>query len=619
MPVWVEKAMNKEEMKRYESFKQKFFHWFLAFQDDRPFSAAAGELLALLKEELALEQAVFYLYDPVRAAFYPEAAAVGTPDAGPIAADGERKVAVVDAGGPHMAARLFFMLSDETPAMVELMYRKDGGFDERLLWEIRTDLARLFRKLSAVLQGEGEEKRYGQLHHFAAKIHSSMHIDVVLEEIIRTLQNVYPSFTYHLLLSHDNHLRGNLPIKTLVLDEREKQTAALRAFLTGQVQCEEMEAPPRSVLYAPIKGVQAVYGVIEIIAPYAAPFPKREIHFISLLASTAGSALENAKLYEQSRRLVSDLQLINDTMRELNARPRLQEGIEYMVAQIRRSFGAEEVGFFLFADGRRELLPGSTPFFADAAAGRYVEWVEERRRSGNDIIFAGDVHPSVSGPFRSVMAALMQQNNEAKGVCIVLAREPYRFTFDMFKLLESLIQHSTLAFTNAILREELEKLVVTDYLTKLHTRRYLDETIQTSMKCDERGAFILIDIDNFKQINDLYGHQTGDDVLIQVAELVRAYIRDDDVAARWGGEELAVYLPNVALADAVLVARRIVEKVRRHTVPPVTVSCGISSWSPHGSKDAEQLFKQADAALYMAKETGKNCIFVHGHSQPHKV
>ena len=227
--------MNKEEMKRYESFKQKFFHWFLAFQDDRPFSAAAGELLALLKEELALEQAVFYLYDPVRAAFYPEAAAVGTPDARPIAADGERKVAVVDAGGPHMAARLFFMLSDETPAMVELVYRKDGGFDERLLWEIRTDLARLFRKLSAVLQGEGEEKRYGQLHHFAAKIHSSMHIDVVLEEIIRTLQNVYPSFTYHLLLSHDNHLRGNLPIKTLVLDEREKQTAALRAFLRGSL------------------------------------------------------------------------------------------------------------------------------------------------------------------------------------------------------------------------------------------------------------------------------------------------------------------------------------------------------------------------------------------------
>ncbi|MGG3160841.1 diguanylate cyclase [Geobacillus stearothermophilus] len=610
--------MKREETRRYESFKQACFRWFLALPDDGPFSAAAGGLLALLKEELALQGAALYLFDTSRGSFYLEAAAGITP-AERIGADQAEEIVVTSVGGPYMAARLFCPLSDEAPALVELSYRRNSGIDGPLLQTLRSDLSRLLRKLGALSRGTGEEKRYEQLHRFAAKIHSSMQIDDVLEEIIRTLQNVYPSFTYHLLLSHDNHVRGHLPIKPLVLDEGGGQTAALRAFLTGQVQCEETAAPRRSVLYAPIKGVQAVYGVIQIIAPHAAPFPKREMNFISLLAGTAGSALENAKLYEQSRRLVSDLQLINDTMRELNARPRLQEGIEYMVAQIRRSFGAEEVGFFLFADGRRELLPGSTPFFADAAAGRYVEWVEERRRSGNDIIFAGDVHPSVSGPFRSVMAALMQQNNEAKGVCIVLAREPYRFTFDMFKLLESLIQHSTLAFTNAILREELEKLVVTDYLTKLHTRRYLDETIQASMKCDERGAFILIDIDNFKQINDLYGHQTGDDVLIQVAETVRAYIRGDDVAARWGGEELAVYLPNVALADAVSVARRIVEKVRRHTVPPVTVSCGISSWSPHGSKDAEQLFKQADAALYMAKETGKNCIFVHDHCQPYKA
>ncbi|MEW5320999.1 diguanylate cyclase [Geobacillus thermoleovorans] len=615
MPVWVEKAMNKEEMKRYESFKQKFFHWFLAFQDDGPFSAAAGELLALLKEELALEQAVFYLYDPVRAAFYPEAAADGAPGAGPIAAAGERKVAVVDAGGPHMAARLFFMLSDEAPAMVELMYRKDGGFDEWLLWEIRADLARLFQKLSAVLQGAGEEKRYGQLHRFAAKIHSSMHIDDVLEEIIRTLQNVYPSFTYYLLLSHDNHLRGNLPIKALMLDEGERQTAALRAFLTGQVQCEELTAPPRSVLYAPIKGVQAVYGVIEIIAPYAAPFPKREIHFISLLASTAGSALENAKLYEQSRRLVADLQLINDTMRQLNARPRLHEAIECMVSQIQQSFGAEEVGFFLFADGKRELLPGSTPFFFDHRSEPYIEWVEKRRQSGNDILFAGDVF----GPFRSIMAAPMQQNKETKGLCIALASEPYRFTFEMFKLLESLVQHSTLAFMNAMLREELEKMVVTDYLTKLHTRRYLDERIQTSMGSDASGAFILLDIDNFKQINDLYGHQTGDEVLVQVAETMRANIRDGDVAARWGGEELAVYLPNVPLSDAVAVARRIMEKVREQTIPAVTVSCGISWWGHAGFQDAEQLFKRADAALYMAKETGKNCIFVYDDCHLYKV
>ncbi|AKM20081.1 putative diguanylate cyclase YdaM [Geobacillus sp. 12AMOR1] len=618
MPVWVEKAMNKEEMKRYESFKQKFFHWFLAFQDDGPFSAAAGGLLALLKEELALQGAALYLFDTSRGSFYLEAAAGITP-AERIGADQAEEIVVTSVGGPYMAARLFCPLSDEAPALVELSYRRNSGIDGPLLQTLRSDLSRLLRKLGALSRGTGEEKRYEQLHRFAAKIHSSMQIDDVLEEIIRTLQNVYPSFTYHLLLSHDNHVRGHLPIKPLLLAEGGGQTAALRAFLTGQVQCEETAAPRRSVLYAPIKGVQAVYGVIEIIAPYAAPFPKREIHFISLLASTAGSALENAKLYEQSRRLVADLQLINDTMRQLNARPRLHEAIEYMVSQIQQSFGADEVGFFLFADGKRELLPGSTPFFFDHRSEPYIEWVEKRRQSGNDILFAGDVCVSAFGSFRSIMAAPMQQNKETKGLCIALASEPYRFTFEMFKLLESLVQHSTLAFMNAMLREELEKMVVTDYLTKLHTRRYLDEVIQTSMGSDASGALILFDIDNFKQINDVYGHQTGDGVLVQVAETVRANIRDGDVAARWGGEELAVYLPKVPLSDAISIARRITEKVREQTIPTVTVSCGVSWWERQGCEDAKQLFKRADAALYMAKETGKNCIFVHDDCHLYKV
>ncbi|NNV06002.1 diguanylate cyclase [Geobacillus sp. C56-T2] len=610
--------MSMEEMKRYESFKQKFFHWFLAFPDDEPFLAAADELLALLKEEMGLEQAVFYLFDPERAAFYPEASTGGVMGAGAVAADGAREIALLD-GGSHEKARLFFSLPDGTPALLELTYRKDRAIDQPLLQAVRADFADLFGKLAAMLQGAGEEKRYGQLHRFAAKIHSSMRIDDVLEEIIRTLQNVYPSFTYYLLLSHDNHLSDHLPIKALALDEGEGQTAALRAFLTGQVQCDELETPRRSVLYAPIKGVQAVYGVIQIIAPYAAPFPQREVRFISLLAGTAGSALENAKLYEQSRRLVADLQLINDTMRQLNARTRLHEGIEYMVSQIRQSFGADEVGFFLFANGQRELLPGSTPFFYEERSAMYVKWVEERRRDGQDILFAGDAWASSLTPFRSIMAAPMQQNKETKGVCIALAREPYRFTFEMFKLLESLVQHSTLAFMNAILREELEKLVVTDYLTKLYTRRYLDETIQKSMETDGSGAFLLIDIDNFKQINDLYGHQIGDEVLIRVAETVRTSVRESDVAARWGGEELAVYLPNVHLVDAVAAARRITEKVRQHTAPAVTVSCGVSWWGRRFGDNAKQLFKQADKALYRAKEMGKNCIFVYDGRRLYKA
>ena len=198
-----------------------------------------------------------------------------------------------------------------------------------------------------------------------------------------------------------------------------------------------------------------------------------------------------------------------------------------------------------------------------------------------------------------------------KGYALALHREPYFFSFDTFKLFVSLIQHSTLAFTNTILREELEKMVVTDYLTKLYSRSYLDEKIKASMQVDGGGTFIIIDIDNFKKINDTYGHQIGDEVIIQVADIIRSNIRGSDIGARWGGEELAVYLPRVSLEVGKKVAERLVTSVRETSEPTVTVSCGLSYWEHSSNETYFSLFKRADNALYKAKTTGKNKVVVY--------
>lgn len=181
--------------------------------------------------------------------------------------------------------------------------------------------------------------------------------------------------------------------------------------------------------------------------------------------------------------------------------------------------------------------------------------------------------------FRSIMAVPMVQSEKLKGFTLVMHREPYHFTFETFKLLQSLIHHSTLALTNSMLREELERMVVTDHLTKLYSRNYLDERIHLSMAEDEMGTFILIDIDNFKLINDTYGHQVGDEVLVQVANLILGNIRDTDIGARWGGEELAIYLPQISIETGALIAERLVKKVSENTNPPITISCGVSYWT----------------------------------------
>ncbi len=483
--------------------------------------------------------------------------------------------------------------------------------NDDLLRKIAEEYSKFLGKIQSLTKIVNEEHKYKQLFRVTEKFHSSMDMDELLGEIILTLKEVYPTFSYYLLLSQDNHTHGELPIKDLEYDS--ENIAAMQAYVTGMIQFEDSLLQRRSILYAPLKGKQGVYGVLQVIAPNTVVFPKDEVEFITLLAHTAGSALENAQLYQQSRKLIADLQLINETSHCLNSNLRLAETISYMTEQILRSFNAKEVGFFFLSleQGKAKVLPGSTAFFRTKEAAKYIDFIDSKIQKEKDSLFIGDLNLKQADdctPFRSVMAVPMDQGENLKGFVIVVHPEPYYFSFETFKLLQSLIHHSSLAFTNSMLREELERMIITDHLTKLHSRNYLDEKMQRSMKEDEQGTFILIDLDNFKVINDTHGHQVGDEVLIQVATLIKTNIRESDVGARWGGEELAIYLPKVSLETGVEIAKRLVEKVAELSNPHVTVSCGVSYWNKEKIDTTKFLFKRADEALYVAKRTGKNKV-----------
>ncbi|MBM7692908.1 diguanylate cyclase (GGDEF)-like protein [Peribacillus deserti] len=480
---------------------------------------------------------------------------------------------------------------------------------ERLAGEC-TNLIKAAKSLSNMGQ---EEKRYKQLFRVTEKFHSSMNMDAVLEEIIHTLQDVYPDFTYYLLLSHDNSSHKGLPIKGLEYDS--ENTAAMQAFLTGTIQMEDSRLHRISSLYAPLKGKQGVYGVLQVIAANTVVFPKDEVEFIRLLANTAGGALENAQLYQQSKRLVADLQLINETSHKLNSNLRLSDTILYMRNQISKSFQAEEIGFITLGSNQQPaVLVESTDFFHRQDSASYIEFLTKKITIDREPLYIGDTavqEAILNKKYRSIMAVPMIQIDSLKGYAVVLHQDPYFFTFDMFKLLQSLIHHSTLAFANSMLREELEKMVITDSLTKLFSRNFLDEKIASSFEKDEQGTFILMDIDDFKIVNDTYGHQVGDEVLVQVANLILKNIRGTDIGARWGGEELAVYLPDVPLSIGVAIAKRLVEKVNMTSNPKVTISSGMSHWKKGRMDSAKSLFKRADEALYRAKKSGKNKLIIH--------
>jgi len=166
-------------------------------------------------------------------------------------------------------------------------------------------------------------------------------------------------------------------------------------------------------------------------------------------------------------------------------------------------------------------------------------------------------------------------------------------------------------------QEELEKLANIDSLTGLLNRgailRKLDESIKHARRYREDLSLSLMDIDHFKNVNDHYGHLTGDDVLEKIGTELERNLRDADIAGRYGGEEFIIVLPKTELSSAVNVAERVRTTIEATKMKDnngdifgVTASQGVSSYE--SGEDEYSLISRADSALYKAKENGRNRI-----------
>ncbi|MBU1310569.1 MAG: GGDEF domain-containing protein [Gammaproteobacteria bacterium] len=175
-------------------------------------------------------------------------------------------------------------------------------------------------------------------------------------------------------------------------------------------------------------------------------------------------------------------------------------------------------------------------------------------------------------------------------------------------------------------RVALNRLATTDFLTRLFNRRYFNQTVSRQLqnrRQQDQHSLVVFDIDLFKQINDQYGHATGDKVLQAIAQRCQQHIRKQDILARMGGEEFALFLPGCDLAHAKHIAELCRSSIAATPVQldelhvMVSASFGIASSS---NADFDKLLQQADAALYRAKAAGRNCVAVaHSGGQTDNV
>jgi diguanylate cyclase (GGDEF)-like protein len=180
----------------------------------------------------------------------------------------------------------------------------------------------------------------------------------------------------------------------------------------------------------------------------------------------------------------------------------------------------------------------------------------------------------------------------------------------------NLSEFIAMSISNAVLYEQTKKLAVTDGLTGISNRPNMEQSLLSefgrSMRYNSPLSVVLLDVDHFKDVNDSYGHQKGDEILVTFASVLKKVCRANDTAARYGGEEFLMILPQSNAQGAFKIAERVREEIMKMSFVgndskfSVTTSCGVAELNRDYMKNTDQLINVADNAMYEAKNSGRN-------------
>ncbi len=279
----------------------------------------------------------------------------------------------------------------------------------------------------------------------------------------------------------------------------------------------------------------------------------------------------------------------------------------------RLATGAAGIWVELFPSGRvpgQDAVSAGVPvYFFDNAIKRQAEKLAEEVASG--AITAGE--PRDFGPENEAVAYPLVHERKALGAMIAVFHRGHSIE-ESRKILGSLAAQAARAVENVNFGELQQLLAATDPMTNLFNFRYLynclDKEISKSHRYDHPLSVAIIDLDDFKAVNDTYGHQAGDELLRAVGEVLANGVREADMVARYGGEEFSVVLPETIKADAMKVIEKLrlrIDAIRLPAYPGlhVTASIGVAGF-PEDGEEKTDLLVRADEVLYLAKQAGKN-------------
>jgi diguanylate cyclase (GGDEF)-like protein len=381
----------------------------------------------------------------------------------------------------------------------------------------------------------------------------------------------------------------------------------------------------RSELAIPLMARDEVVGVLDCQSANPDHFDKDTIDLLTLFSTQASMALQNAQLYSLERQRARHLEVINAIARETTAVLDQEELLIKVCAVIQQTFQVGHVSVLLRDDEGLLLRASQGRFTACAPAGGKLSASSDlwgRALAAGKTLIESDIRssPEVVSFYRETQSRMcipLVSFGQTLGVLMLESELVGSFHEGDVESLEAVADICATAIQNAHYVERVKQLAYLDGLTGIFNRRFFElrvvEEIDRARRFNGGMAVLMVDIDQFKRLNDEFGHLLGDEVLRQVSSMFHQQLRKIDVVCRYGGEEFAILLSQTNPQHALAVAeklRRLVESWQFPGVPRcVTISAGVATFPDHGTT-RDELVKSADAGLYAAKQGGRNRVLL---------
>lgn len=385
-----------------------------------------------------------------------------------------------------------------------------------------------------------------------------------------------------------------------------------REVVTGEVRADAVDGPLQSYEGFALRVGDEPIGLIAMASLDRDAFGEGEIASFELIANQAVIVVDDAARHQallESRRKIEGLHEVARHIEGCDAESDVYaltvSAAEDLIPGTRCSIDVIEEGAFVTAAASERLAEGQ----ASALAVERAALLAEAHWSGRASVMTDprDIPPGRRlGPCVSGVCLPIGEY----GVLLATSAEPDALTEDDVRLLELLLGHTTEAVRAIRLRNELHEQAIRDPLTGAYNRRHFVDTMRREMSRSRRHGhpigFLMVDVDHFKAINDTYGHQVGDEVLREVAEVLMRCTRAHDMVVRYGGDEFLVVLTETG-NDAELARERIASEVLEWGESGcrfdfhVSLSIGSAYWDPDGPISVEQALQRADERMYEEK------------------